>query len=407
MSRKARRRRISPPRPTAARSSSCRSCAASRWCSTSIPRTTRRAAPPRPAAFAIRRPTFKKLKAQVIGVSKDSVDAARQVQGQVRAQLPAGVRRGRQDLREVRHLDREEPLWPQVHGHRPRHLPDRQGRPWSARSGTRSRCRPRRRGAEGAEGAVDANAGGRQMASVLISGAGPIGLTMANELARYGVAVASSTRPRPNRQVRRPWCCGPARSNFSAMAATSNLPQGRQRRAWRAALGEALVAPDDHVTGTPTCLWAGGLEPWPAAWSPVVVRRRLAMPPLLAQQQLQHHRRWKLGRPAETAARVVVLLLQRRDGGGELFGGWRVPRRRHAAPAPRAHRRCAVPSPAPRRGARPMSARRTRAAAGTTACRGAASAGSRCRRRTARPSGVANTVIGQPPWPVSAWVASM
>ena len=27
------------------------------------------------------------------------------------------------------------------------------------------------------------------MASVLISGAGPIGLTMANELARYGIAV--------------------------------------------------------------------------------------------------------------------------------------------------------------------------------------------------------------------------
>ena len=28
-------------------------------------------------------------------------------------------------------------------------------------------------------------------------------------------------------------------------------------------------------------------------------------------------------------------------------------------------------------------------------------------QKSGLPSGVANTVIGQPPWPVSAWVASM
>ena len=39
---------------------------------------------------------------------------------------------------------------------------------------------------------------------------------------------------------------------------------------------------------------------------------------------------------------------------------------------------------------------------GSSASRAAARAGSRCRRRTARPSGVRNTVIGQPPWPVIA-----
>ena len=42
---------------------------------------------------------------------------------------------------------------------------------------------------------------------------------------------------------------------------------------------------------------------------------------------------------------------------------------------------------------------RRRAPAGTPADRGSAPAGSRCRRRRARPSGVRNTVIGQPPWP--------
>ena len=34
-------------------------------------------------------------------------------------------------------------------------------------------------------------------------------------------------------------------------------------------------------------------------------------------------------------------------------------------------------------------------------------AGSRCRRRTAQPSAVMNTVMGQPPCPVMAWTAVM
>ena len=33
------------------------------------------------------------------------------------------------------------------------------------------------------------------MASVLISGAGPVGLTMANELARYGISVRIVEQP--------------------------------------------------------------------------------------------------------------------------------------------------------------------------------------------------------------------
>src|SRR5882672_3076469 len=130
--------------------------------------------------------------------------AARQVQEEVRPYLPAGVGRERQDLREVRHLGGKEPLWPQVHGHRARHLPDRQDRHRGQGLVQGEGARPCRRRAAGREGAVtellrfpptchpERQEGEYLMAgnvTVLIAGAGPVGLTLANELTRYGISV--------------------------------------------------------------------------------------------------------------------------------------------------------------------------------------------------------------------------
>ena len=52
---------------------------------------------------------------------------------------------------------------------------------------------------------------------MLIAGAGPVGLTMAKELTRYGVRSASSTKRRRAPTSRKPWCCGADRWNCSTM----------------------------------------------------------------------------------------------------------------------------------------------------------------------------------------------
>jgi cation diffusion facilitator CzcD-associated flavoprotein CzcO len=43
---------------------------------------------------------------------------------------------------------------------------------------------------------------------ILVVGAGPVGMTIASELARYGVPVGSSTRPHSEPTSRRLLCCG-------------------------------------------------------------------------------------------------------------------------------------------------------------------------------------------------------
>ena len=94
-----------------------------------------------------------------------------------------------------------------------------------------------------------------------------------------------------------------------------------------------------------------------------------------------------------------------------------------ASACTRARRRARRPA-APSAGSQPGRARQRLAERGRRSCRarrggcarrrrsppsaaGSSASGSRCRRRTARPSGVRNTVIGQPPRPVIACTASM
>ncbi len=74
----------------------CRSCTASRWCSISTPRTTPRAAPPRPAGFATLFPDYGKTGAMVIGISKDSVASHDKFKAKYAAALHARLRQRRQ-----------------------------------------------------------------------------------------------------------------------------------------------------------------------------------------------------------------------------------------------------------------------------------------------------------------------
>src|SRR6476660_10301950 len=77
----------------------------------------------------------------------------RQVQEEIRPYLPARLRRKRQGLRGLRHLDGEEHVWEEIHGRRAFTLPDRrQGRdPRHLAEG--EGAGPRRGGTEGGGGA--------------------------------------------------------------------------------------------------------------------------------------------------------------------------------------------------------------------------------------------------------------
>jgi hypothetical protein len=67
---------------------------------------------------------------------------------------------------------------------------------------------------------------------VLISGAGPVGMTMAIALKRRGVACASSTRRRRAPTSPRRSCCGRARWNCWTSRAASNASSRPVRRRW-------------------------------------------------------------------------------------------------------------------------------------------------------------------------------
>ena len=78
-------------------------------------------------AFRDQKAALKKRGAVVLGVSGDSVDEPREVQGEVQAELPAALRSRQGGGEEVRGLGREGALRPENRGHDPLHLRDRRG----------------------------------------------------------------------------------------------------------------------------------------------------------------------------------------------------------------------------------------------------------------------------------------
>ncbi len=103
-------------------------------------------------AFRDALPDFSKVKAEIVGVSRDPVASHDKFKAKYRSPLPARVRRGRQSLPRLRRVGREEHVRQEIYGHRAVDLPDR-------RQGRRARAvaegestRPRRRGARGRGG---------------------------------------------------------------------------------------------------------------------------------------------------------------------------------------------------------------------------------------------------------------
>ncbi len=68
--------------------SPCRTSRAGRWCSISTPRTTLPAAPARPVRFATSRRELKKLGADVLGVSPDSIESHGKFRDKYRLNFP-------------------------------------------------------------------------------------------------------------------------------------------------------------------------------------------------------------------------------------------------------------------------------------------------------------------------------
>ena len=90
-----------------------------------------------------------------------------EVRQEVRPDLPAARRRGSRRRREVRRVAAEEHVRPQVHGHRPHHLPDRPGRHGRAALGQRQAGRASGRGPRRGPNAPSRSAAhdGRQLAA--------------------------------------------------------------------------------------------------------------------------------------------------------------------------------------------------------------------------------------------------
>ena len=99
-------------------------------------------------------PDFSKVKAQVIGVSKDSVEKHDKFKKKYGLTFPLVSDEDGKICEKYGTWVREEPLWPQVHGHRARHLPDRQDRHRGQGLAQGEGARPCRRGAAGREGAL-------------------------------------------------------------------------------------------------------------------------------------------------------------------------------------------------------------------------------------------------------------
>src|SRR6185312_15382537 len=131
---------------------------------------------------------------------------ARQVQGEVPAPVRARLRRHRRGLRKIRDLDREEHVRPQIHGNRPQHLPDRQGRHPARHLAQGEGRGPCRRGAEGGEGALTATLS--DSAAAILGAADPAEkVRLSRALAAWwragGMAVGAATPPaRPGRPMR-------------------------------------------------------------------------------------------------------------------------------------------------------------------------------------------------------------
>src|SRR6185312_1434710 len=115
-------------------------------------------------------------------------------------------RRHRRGLRKIRDLDREEHVRPQIHGNRPQHLPDRQGRHPARHLAQGEGRRPCRRGAEGGEGALTATLS--DSAAAILNAADPaekvrLSRALAARWRAGGMAVGAAIPPaRPGRPMR-------------------------------------------------------------------------------------------------------------------------------------------------------------------------------------------------------------
>ena len=112
-------------------------------------------------------PNFGKADATVIGISRDSVASHDKFKKKYELPFTLASDDERQGLRGLRRLGREEHVRPQIHGHRARDLPDRRQGRHPQRLAQGEGARPCRRGAEGAEGAVSADARRRAPCAVL------------------------------------------------------------------------------------------------------------------------------------------------------------------------------------------------------------------------------------------------
>ena len=101
-------------------------------------------------------PDYGGTDAVVIGISKEYRRLARQVQEKARSAVHPGLRHRGRGLRKIRHLGREEHVWPQIHGDRPQHLSDRRVGHGSGRVAQGAGAGPRGGSAEGGAGALTA-----------------------------------------------------------------------------------------------------------------------------------------------------------------------------------------------------------------------------------------------------------
>ena len=127
-----------------------------RSCSISTRRRIRPAAPRKPAPSRRRCRSWAGSGSTVIGVSRDKMPADREIRRQIRAELPAGLRRRHRSGGGIRHLGREIDVRPQIHGHGTQHLPDRPRRTHrqGLAQGQRDRSRPGGDGSGGGVGVV-------------------------------------------------------------------------------------------------------------------------------------------------------------------------------------------------------------------------------------------------------------
>src|SRR5439155_214047 len=153
---------------------------------------------------------------------------ARQVQEEARAAVHPRLGYGWQGVRELRRLGREEHVWPQIHGHRPQHLPDRQGRRRARRLAQGQGARSCRRSPESGERALSERAASlAEGAAAILATAEPAEkVALSRELAAQwrngaigiGCAVPPSRPARPARPDLLPPRDMPKRRNFGSQA---------------------------------------------------------------------------------------------------------------------------------------------------------------------------------------------